>query len=975
LNRPHVAQTRLRHFFVSNCHGETGVLIGAAAIAMAYAIWVLLVGGVTAPSPSRFTFSLAAYVLVGAVGVIFAARASRLTQLPAGPRMGWQLLTVAFAANWLGMLIYAMLDDVLEPLPLPTIANGVFVLFYAFAFLALPRFANRPRGGADRMKMLLDAAMVLVPGGMVLWRLVVEPVSGTFDENPWGAYFSLSLPLCDLIIMAGLATLLVQRRQPLSERPLRILTLGMLVYIAGDITFARIALTDAYWNGALPNACWIMAIWLFGLAADTQRRDLLHHATLQQRRAGAIATPAESLTLSPVGSVGSVGPDDEQRSGFSLLPYLAVAAGYGLLFLETAEYANLSWTVMLVATILLSGCLLARQLFTLRENAGLLAERARRQSDARFSTLVRYSRDVVTIVRADDSMEYVSPAVNRLLGRAPSTLPSTSFLLLVAPADRLAAKAVLADALASPGRSLAADLRLLHTDGSQRDCEIIAINLFDDPSVRGIVVTCHDVTERRAFERELTDLALNDRLTSLPNRTLFQDRVSRALARRHRHQGSVAALLVDLDNFKLINDSLGHQTGDELLIVVAERLRGCLRVDDTLARMGGDELGILIEDAANEAEVVAVAERLLQALRAPFHIGKQELFTSASIGIALGGASGGQAAGLLRDADLALYQAKARGKARWALFDPGLNDVAHERLELETALRTAIERDELWVAYQPIVDLATGAIQEVEALLRWRHPTLGEISPSRFIPVAEQSDLIGQIGNWVLRAACHQAARWQAEAPTRTPVTVSVNLSGRQLQDPGVVEMVAQALAETGLDGSLLKLELTESVVMQFAEESIDVLRRLKTLGVQLAIDDFGTGYSSLAYLKRFPVDVLKIDRSFVDGIGKDMRDAAIIQGIIALAGSLGLKVTAEGVETAEQAICLKRLGCNLAQGYYYAKPLPTAEVDSLLAVNCPMLAAGTEASDTESIQGGDQGGNIVAFPERTARVVKGIGH
>lgn len=920
----------------------------SAAIALAYAGWVLFIGGVDEPHPYRFAFSLSAYLLVGGVGLGFAVSASRLSSLPAGPRSGWRLLSVAFGANWVAMLIYAVLDDVLAPLPLPTTANGIFVIFYAFAFLALPRFASRPRTGTDRLNVLLDAAMVMVPGGMLLWWLVVEPVSMTFAENPWGAYFSLSLPLCDLIIMAGLASILVQRRQPHSERPLRILTLGMLLYVVGDIAFARLALADGYWNGGLPNVGWITAIWLFGLAADIQRRELVRRE-LVRHEAG------QQLADSPTGAAPDLNAVQEQPAGFSALPYLAAVAGYGLLLLETVERADLSWTVMLVSVVILSGCLMARQVFTLRENARLLAERTRRQSDARFSTLVRHSRDVVGVVGADARIGYVSPSVEQLLGRAPAALAGTSLTALVLPADLPTARAFLADVLANPGASITADVRLVHADGSQRDCEIIAINLFDDPSVRGIVVTCHDMTERRAFERELTELALNDRLTGLPNRTLLQDRVSRALARSHRRQGTVAALLVDLDNFKLINDSLGHQTGDELLIVVAERLRACLRVEDTLARMGGDELGILIEDATSEAEVVAVAERMLQALHGPFHIGRQELFTSASIGIALSGASNGQAASLLRDADLALYQAKARGKARWALFDPCLNGVAHERLELETALRSAVQRDELWVAYQPIVELESGAIHEVEALLRWRHPTLGDIPPGRFIPVAEESDLIGQIGGWVLREACHQAARWQADAPGRTPVTVSVNLSGRQLQDPGVVEMVAQALAETGLDGRLLKLELTESVVMESAEATIEVLRRLKALGVKLAIDDFGTGYSSLAYLKRFPVDVLKIDRSFVDGIGRDVRDAAIIQGIIALAGSLGLSVTAEGVETAEQAICLKRLGCDQAQGYYYARPLPSAEVTPLLTVSCPPLG---------------ESGNIVAFPERGTRVI-----
>jgi diguanylate cyclase (GGDEF)-like protein len=462
----------------------------------------------------------------------------------------------------------------------------------------------------------------------------------------------------------------------------------------------------------------------------------------------------------------------------------------------------------------------------------------------------------------------------------------------------------------------------------------------------------------------VTDLNLHDPLTGLPNCTLLLDRASHALARAQRRQGCVAALFVDLDNFKSINDSLGHQAGDELLRVVAERLLGHLREEDTLARVGGDELAILIEDVLDEADAVAVAERVLEALAAPFQVRGQLLFTTASIGIALSGRTVDQASSLLRNADLAMYQAKARGKARWARFNPALNDAADERLELETALRAALERGELSVAYQPIVDLASGTICEVEALARWQHPIRGPIPPARFIPVAEESGLIVQIGEWVLAESCRQAVRWQAAHPTREPLVVSVNLSGRQLQEPGLVETVTRVLIETGLAGSALKLELTESVVMESTESTFETLSRLRALGVRLAIDDFGTGYSSLAYLKRFPVDVLKIDRSFVAGLGHDAQDAAIVESIITLARGLGLVVTGEGVETAEQAVSLKRMGCDLAQGYFYAVPLTPAQVEPLLTLVGPLndVTAGVLAGPSA------ESGNLVTFPDRAPR-------
>jgi EAL domain-containing protein (putative c-di-GMP-specific phosphodiesterase class I) len=323
----------------------------------------------------------------------------------------------------------------------------------------------------------------------------------------------------------------------------------------------------------------------------------------------------------------------------------------------------------------------------------------------------------------------------------------------------------------------------------------------------------------------------------------------------------------------------------------------------------------------DEADTITVAERVLAALRAPFLVTGQSLFATASIGIALSGPAADQPASLLRNADLAMHEAKGHGKACWMLFNPEQDAAARERLGLEMALRGALDRDELHLVYQPIVDLATGEIREVEALLRWDSPERGSIPPSQFIPVAEETGLIQQIGTWTLREACWQITRWNAERHDG-PLSVDVNLSGRQLQDPTIVETVTRILDETGLDAFCLKLELTESVMMEYADATIETLNRLKMLGVQLAIDDFGTGYSSLSYLKRFPVDVLKIDRSFVEGLGTSQQDAAIVQGVVVLAQNLGLTVTGEGVETAEQAAWLKRFGCDLAQGYHFGRPL-----------------------------------------------------
>jgi diguanylate cyclase (GGDEF)-like protein/PAS domain S-box-containing protein len=904
------------------------IILGAlATIIPSYVVWVLFVGSTGQADATRYAVSLLVYGFVGGAAAVFAYRASRQERLPARVRDGWSLLALALGLSWVGYLIYSHIDDILAPLPLPLIANLIFLAFYVVTFLALPCFTRVPATRLDMLKLLLDAAMIVIPSGLVLWRLMLDPVALRGESDSLRVAYSISFALCDLVILAGLATLLVHPRRVIGERPLRILALGMVLYVIGDVLLARLTLAGQFWSGGLPNAFWISALGLFGLAADVQRRE-----ASQGVSQGAGTTAAVALAPANIEAPAS--------ASYRLLPYVAVAVSYALLLADALARGDLSWTIAAVAAATLTCCLVVRHMLVLRENERLLADRVRREGDLRLSSLARYSRDVVTIVGQDGRMSYASPSVARLLGHEPAALDAVSILTLVYPPDEPAVRALLADALANQDATLMADVRLVHANGSLRDCELIALSQLADPNVQGIVVTCHDMTEHRAFERELTDLAINDRLTGLPNRTLLQDRLSQAMARAQRRGTSVATLLVDLDNFKVINDSLGHQTGDELLILVAERVAACLRSEDTLARMGGDEMAILMEEAVDEASVIAVAACLIETFSAPFHVRGQSLYTSASIGIALSGPAVDQPASLLRNADLAMYQAKARGKARWALFDPGLNDAMHERLELETELRGALENGapehgSLWVAYQPVVDVQTGVILEVEALIRWQHPKHGLISPARFIPIAEETGLIVQIGRWVLEQACQQAALWQAARTSGEPIIVGVNLSGRQLQAPGLVEMVADVLATSGLAGSALKLELTESVVMESTATTIEMLTRLKALGVRLAIDDFGTGYSSLAYLKRFPVDVLKIDRSFVAGLGRDPHDTAIVQGVIAMAQGLGMTVTAEGVETAEQVACLKRLGCDLAQGYFYAQPLAPECLGEMLTVRC----------------------------------------
>jgi diguanylate cyclase (GGDEF)-like protein len=429
--------------------------------------------------------------------------------------------------------------------------------------------------------------------------------------------------------------------------------------------------------------------------------------------------------------------------------------------------------------------------------------------------------------------------------------------------------------------------------------------------------------------QDLSYQAFHDPLTELPNRELFLDRLDHALLRSRRRKPKVAVIFVDLDDFKLVNDSLGHVVADKLLCTVGERLRECVRAEDTLARLGGDEFTVLLEEVSRIEQAIAVAERIQEGLSGSFHADGNELFITGSLGIAVSSEET-EAADLLRQADLAMYRAKGSGKARYETFDETMSAQVSARLATQTDLRRALERDQLRVHYQPIVDLATGETAAVEALLRWQHPTRGLVPPLDFIPLAEETGLIVPIGRWVLRQACRQVAAWQQEG--EAPLGLSVNLSSRQFRDPGLVADVGDALEETGLKPELLTLEITETSVMDEVDSVLRKMEAVTDLGVKLIIDDFGVGYSSLSYLKRFPVQGLKIDKSFVDGLSHDPTDLAIVQATVMFAAAAGLQVTAEGIETEAQAKRVGALGCDQGQGYYFARPLPADEATKLLS-------------------------------------------
>jgi len=550
-----------------------------------------------------------------------------------------------------------------------------------------------------------------------------------------------------------------------------------------------------------------------------------------------------------------------------------------------------------------------------------------RRSEHRFSALVTSSSDIVLVVGSDGVLTYASPAFEAVLGYPSGASEGLMGERLIYPDDRETLRAAMAAAGGS-GAPVHEEIRLQRIDGEVRWFEAAITNLTDDPAVEGFVANLRDITRRKDAEDRLSHAALHDSLTGLPNRALIHNRAEQMLARARRQHTPVAALFLDLDDFKDINDTLGHEAGDELLAAVASRVAGVVRAGDTVGRLGGDEFVVLVEGDSLAAGAQVVADRICDVLATPFEIRSSPvpLEVSASIGIAEGDrAFSGE---LLRDADIALYRAKAAGKHCAVTFSPSMQKAVDDHRHAEIDLRRAMANNEFFLLYQPTVDLSTGYFNGVEALLRWRHPKRGIVQPINFISVLESTGLISPVGEWVLQEACRQGAEWHRRGYR---IKVSVNISAVQLERDRIIDDVNNALLSSGFEPAMLILELTESTLMHDVEETLTRLRLLKALGVSLAIDDFGTGYSSLAYLRQFPIDVLKIDQSFVSGMSDTKESAAIVHALVQLGKVLGLETVAEGVESEDQRRKLEAEDVNVGQGFLFARPLDVPAMDELL--------------------------------------------
>ncbi|HEX4837822.1 MAG TPA: EAL domain-containing protein [Solirubrobacteraceae bacterium] len=590
---------------------------------------------------------------------------------------------------------------------------------------------------------------------------------------------------------------------------------------------------------------------------------------------------------------------------------------------------------------------LAAEVALALESAALTEEALRQRSEARLSSLIKNASDVVCIVGQDAAVSYVSPSVERMFGYVLGALQDRSLLDIVHPGDAHKALAFIAAIAAQPAdRPSTAEFRVRHVVHGWRDVEALGTNLLEDQAIQGLVLNIRDISERKAFEAELEHQAFHDTLTDLPNRGLFRNRVEHALASQRRDGLPVAVLFLDIDDFKNVNDSLGHVAGDRVLQEVGRRLEDCMRPVDTAARLGGDEFAVLIQGAASEMHSIEIAHRVIGTLAVPMSLDDRQISIRTSIGIAFSG-EGAQAPRdadeLLRDADAAMYMAKERGQGGYQIFEPEMHAQALARLELKTDLERAMVAGEFTLRYQPIMDLSKLVMAGMEALVRWEHPVRGTVAPAEFMSLVEDTGLIVPMGPHILREACEQAALMQRECPRTPPLSMSVNVSAFQLQRPEFIDEVRSALRDAEIPPSSLVLELTESVMMQDMELSIMRMKALRALGVRLAIDDFGTGYSSLNYIRQLPVDILKIDRSFLADSNPQVSEltAAIVQ----LARIFKLQAVAEGIENEEQLRRMREMRCDFGQGFHFAKPLSGEEIRAMAARQSRVSVVGASAA------------------------------
>ncbi|GAA2511059.1 hypothetical protein GCM10010201_02390 [Pilimelia columellifera subsp. columellifera] len=832
---------------------------------------------------------------LSAIAALVAARAfaqaARLADGPLRLRRFWGrlapaagLLAAALAAR--GALAYGVPYADLA-------ATGLLGATIVAAGVAVWVLPTTPRAGYDWLTFCLDSATVLVAAAVFAWHFSIRfLVSGPAQVGSVGLVtLGLSAALCVFVVVkVGLAW-----AGPVDQLAVSLLGLGLLGgVLAGALT--TLPFLDGSTHVLQVSVPVAAVLW--------------------------VASAYRQLGVVP----GRHHRKHSAHRPFSLLPY-AGAVAVGTLLLVAGPDSSREGRIIVTCAVVLVTLILVRQLSAFYENARLLRQldasaQETRNHERRFRSMVQQASDIIVITSPSGEVSYASPALRQLLGVEPDAELNIGHHFHPDDLDDVRQRAV--EVASAPGSVSTFRARLADASGQYRWLEIVSTNLLADPSVRGIVSNARDISDMLHYQQQLAHQATHDELTKLPNRALLLDRLERAVG---ADGGLVSLALVDLDDFKAFNDRLGHPVGDGLLIGLGRILTRCAGEGHTVARLGGDEFAVLMPGRTPE-QSTAIIQSIITALETPMVVDGYELLVGASIGLAHG-ATGEDPSELIRRADVALYAAKDHGKGRFATYDQELDRRSVQHAELGAELRQAMGSGELRLMYQPIVSLPEGRVSGVEALVRWHHPERGAIPPTEFIPVAERTGLIVPLGRWIMREAANQAARWTTN-PLTSSVTMSVNVSARQLREPGFPEELAGVLAETGVEPRMFTVEVTETAVFE-SDAGLAALRGVHQLGVRVALDDFGTGHSSLGLLRSCPVDVLKVDKSFVDGVTGTAEQAAIAISLVQITNTMRLAAVAEGVETQDQANTLFELGYQLAQGFHFAHPLTPEEVTGLL--------------------------------------------
>jgi diguanylate cyclase (GGDEF)-like protein/PAS domain S-box-containing protein len=855
--------------------------------------------------------------VLATVGCLVRARRERRALATAVNRerawVMWSLLAAGSGAWALGQIGWSVYEVGLGLAPpSPSLLDVAFLTFPVLVVVGLLAIVTTPAGRLSQARGVAEGLFIAAGFLLLSWSLIVGPVLATADSlTPLGEAVNLAYPALDAMALAVVLFVALRLKDGIPPG-LGLLALGIVCVALSDSSFWYLSATEPSFPGATPlDTGWVAGFLLIALAGLSPKRRRVRVQSISARRALLLAPAAPAVLgvivvaahrLSGAGQVSAVG----------VLAIGAVAVVLSTVLLAIVTYENDALTSDLERRV---------------------AERAAElhATERYYRALVQHSSDVMTVIDPELKIRYLSDSALDVFGYRASELQGRELSALGQAAARTLSEA-LELAMLAPEQITRVEWALNDASGRARHVESTITNLLADPDVQALVLNTRDQTDRVELQDQLRHQAFHDPLTGLPNRALLADRASQAFARSLRSGASLAVIAIDLDAFKLVNDNLGHQTGDQLLQEVAQRLEAAARPEDTVARMGGDEFVVLVDAIGSAEDALLVAQRLRDSLRLPFALAQGDHRITASIGVAVARASQNSFEELLSNADIAMYSIKASGKNALQLFQPDMHQAARERFRLQADLDKALERKEMWLCYQPEFDATGERLEGFEALLRWNHPSSGLIRPERFIPLAEESGAIVPIGRWVLAEAMRQTAVWERMNSHVTPIGISVNVSPVQLRAPSLIADVRDALKRSQLDPSRVVLEITEQSLIEDSHTATDVLHELKQLGVRLAIDDFGTGYASLAYLQSMPVDILKIDQTFVTSSSEDERSRELLEAIIGIGRTLSLVTVAEGIERQSQLTIVQNVGCDLVQGYLLGRPLRVQDAQQLIA-------------------------------------------